>query len=80
MSTELDAINPLDPIVAEADNATLDRVLRAAPSAIKDSDLAELAPALRRDRARFIDAEQRKEARKEGIDLDLPETPEEAVG
>lgn len=80
MSTELDAINPLDPIVAEADNATLDRVLRAAPSAISDADLAELVPALRRDRARFIDAEQRKEARKEGIDLDLPETPEEAVG
>ena len=73
-------INPLDPIVAEADNATLDRVLRAAPSMIRADDLAALVPTLRRDRARFINLELRREEKKEGIDLTLPESPEEAIG
>ena len=72
--------NPLDPVVAEADNLTLDRVLRSTPTAIRADDLEALVETLRRDRARFIALELRKEERKEGaIDLNAPETPEEAL-
>jgi len=78
--------NPLDPIVAESQNLTIDRVLRASPSTIRnDQDLRDLVVALRGDRARFIAMERSKEDRKEGVetgrvDLDAPETPEEAAG
>ena len=53
--------NPLDPVVAEHDNRTLDRVLRFQPDYITPADWSMVVEALRRDRARFIHAQQTKE-------------------
>lgn len=53
--------NPLDPVIAEQDNRTLDRVLRFQPDAIAAADWPMVVDALRRDRARFIHAQQNKE-------------------
>jgi hypothetical protein len=57
--------NPLDPIVAAQDNRTLDRALRFTPDAISPADWPLIVEALRRDRARFIHAQQTKQEAKE---------------
>jgi hypothetical protein len=69
------AKNPLDPIVAAEDSATLDRVLRAAPSTLTEADLDAMIEALRRDRVRFTESEERRAAKRRGEEtVDVPET------
>ena len=57
---ETQAENPLDEAITDADNLTLDRVLRAAPEQLTPADFTALVDALRRDRARFVHAEETK--------------------
>ncbi len=60
-----DLPNPLDPVVAERDNRTLDRTLRFAPVTIQPEDWVHIVEALRNDRARFIHAAKQKEEKQE---------------
>jgi hypothetical protein len=53
--------NPLDPVIAEEENRTLDRTLRHAPPGITSEDWPQIVAALRGDRARFIHAAKVKE-------------------
>jgi hypothetical protein len=57
--------NPLDPVVAEQDTRTLDRALRFTPDYITAADWPLIVEALRRDRARFIHAQQTKQEKAE---------------
>ncbi len=52
--------NPIEETLADADAATLDRVLRANAYTLTEADFSALIEALRRDRARFIAKEEEK--------------------
>lgn len=53
--------DPLDPIVANADNLHLNRAITTAPNLLSDADLDVLIDVIRRDRARFNVAERKRE-------------------
>jgi len=55
--------NPIDEIATEQ-NATLDRVLRAAPSTISDADLDATIAKFRKERTLFIITDEDKKGKK----------------
>lgn len=63
-----EAKNPLDEVTADEDAVTVDRVMSKSPHVLTDEDLTDLVEAMRRSRARFIAAEAKKEAKREGIE------------
>lgn len=53
-----------------ADQQTLDRVLSTAPRMLTEADLDDLVVSLRNQRSRFIAADAKKAAKKEGVEDD----------
>lgn len=61
-------MNPLDEVVNSPDATALDRVLARTPSLIKDDELDIVIRGMRERRGQFMVAEEKKQAKKEGVE------------
>lgn len=60
--------NPVEDIIADQENLTLDRAMRAAPDTLTDVQIEDLVLALRGQRSRFIAADEKKAEKKAGVE------------
>ena len=72
--------SPLDEVTEREETQTLDKVLRSAPSDIREEDLDGMIATLRRQRAQFISQDARKQAKKEGVEEPAPALVEDVPG